>query len=306
MNELKKGKEVWWEDPEGKTSGPYVVKEIDYAEDGALYDDTIILISNGTSEAEVWAGELQDLELRRERIKKLVERITEIAEKDDWSVHNHNEKYNKIDLYFAKSSSRDQDFGFYIDYNSGDIDGFINAVEEFYENYDPSEEAALWIGEDGHGKCGAPYDLADILTDMNECKDNVKDLIDLFYQELKGVKITKPTKASQFYQRLNQVRTEVIENIQAIFKDICEKLGVRSVLWSTITNQNDTDICYETDSDSCSVLPSTIELDDDDDKSFIIIFASFEDCPNSINGENIYTETLIDILGYLENYRSTL
>lgn len=305
MNELKKGKEVWWDDPDGKTSGIYVVDEINYDEDGALYDDTIVLISNGTSEAEVWAGELQDMELRRERIKELVGRITEIAEEDDWIVHNHNEKYNKIDLYFAKSSSRDQDFGFYINYASGDIDGFINAVEEYYESYDPSEEAALWIGEDGHGKNGAPYDLADILDDMNECKNNVKELIDLFYQELKGVKINKPTKASQLYQKLNQVRTEVIENIQTIFKDICEKLEVRSVLWSIITNQIDPDICYETDSDSCSVLPSTIELDDDD-KSFIIIFASFEDCPNSINGENIYTETLIDILEYLENYRSTL
>ncbi len=305
MNELKKGKEVWWEDPDGKTSGVYIIAEINYDEDGALYDDTIVLISNGTSEAEVWAGELQDMELRRKRIKELIDRVTEIAEDDDWSVHNNDENYNKIDLYFSKYSSRDQDFGFYIDYNSGDIDGFINAIEEYYESYDPSEEAVLWIGEDGLGMNGAPSDIAEILADMNECKDNVKNLIDLFYQKLKGVKIAKPTKTFQFYQRLNQVRTEVIENIQDVFKDTCEKLGVRSLLWSTITNQNDPDICYETDSDACSVLPSTIELADDD-KSFIIIFASFEDCPNSINGENIYTDTLIDILKYLENYRSTL
>lgn len=101
-NSLSIGKEVWWEDPEGKTSGPYKVEEIRYDEDGGLYDDTIILISNSTSEAEVEAWELQDLTLRRQKIKELVDRVTDIVEEDDWSVHNHDENYNKVDLYLSK------------------------------------------------------------------------------------------------------------------------------------------------------------------------------------------------------------
>lgn len=68
---------------------------------------------------------------------------------------------------------------------------------------------------------------------------------------------------------------------------------------------SDNDICYEKDSGPSSVLPDTIGLTDDD-KGFYITFASYCDAPSSNDGENIYTETLIDILEYLENYRSTL
>lgn len=179
-------------------------------------------------------------------------------------------------------------------------------MEAYYDSYDPYEEAALWIGEDGHGRNGAPHDLADILDDMKECKENVKKLIDLLNQELREHKAPKPAKAFQLYRRLNEVRTKIIENIQDAFIEICKHRNARSVLWSIITNNDDPDICYETDVDCRSVLPSTIELDDENDKSFIISFASFEDCPNSIDGENLYTETLIDILEYLENYRSKI
>ena len=168
-NTLSIGQDVWWKDPEGKTSGSFLVLEIKYDEDGGLYDDTIVLISNGVSEAEVEACELQDLTLRRQKIKELVDRVTEIVEDDDWSVHNHDENYNNIDLYLSKSSSRGQDFGFYVDYDSGDVNGLINTIEAYYESYDPCEEAALWIGEDGHGRNGSPHDLADILDDMKEC-----------------------------------------------------------------------------------------------------------------------------------------
>lgn len=47
-----------------------------------------------------------------------------------------------------------------------------------YESYDPDEETALWIGEDGHGKRGAPYYLRDILETMEECEKEIKKLLD--------------------------------------------------------------------------------------------------------------------------------
>lgn len=307
-NTLFNGKEVWWSDPENKTSGAYKVLEIkrnpDDPDEG-LYDDTIVLISNGVSEAEVEAWELQDLGLRRKRIEEFVNRITAIAEDDDWSVHNHSENYDKVDLYLSKYSNADQDFGFYVECETGDADEFINAVEGYYNSDDPYEEAALWIDPDGHGKNGAPDDLKDLIADMEECKGNVKGLIDLLRQELKGIKIVKQTYHSQYSERVYNIRTEVIESIFYTIKDICEQTQTCSILWDDITGHENPDICYEKDSGPSSVLPDTIGLTDDD-KGFYITFASYCDAPSSNDGENIYTETLIDILEYLENYRSTL
>lgn len=61
---LKVGNKVWWMDPDdGTSSGEYKILEIrtDPDDSNILYDDTIILIGNGVSEAEVWAGELKPI-----------------------------------------------------------------------------------------------------------------------------------------------------------------------------------------------------------------------------------------------------
>lgn len=250
-NTLLVGQDVWWSDPENKTSGAYIVLEIkrnpDDPDEG-LYDDTIVLISNGVSETEVEAWELQDLGLRRKRIEKFVNHITAIAEDDGWSVHNHSENYDKVDLYLSKYSNADQDFGFYVECETGDADEFINAVEGYYNSYDPYEEAALWIGPDGHGKNGAPDNLKDLIADMEECKGNMKGLINFLKQELKGIKIVKPNHHSQYSKRLNDIRTEIMESVFEVTKDICQKTNSRSILWDDITGHENPDICYEKDS----------------------------------------------------------
>ena len=56
------------------------------------------------------------------------------------------------------------------------LDDLPSEVYERYENYDPSEEAALWIGPDGHGKNGAPHDMEDILDDMKEVESLLENL----------------------------------------------------------------------------------------------------------------------------------
>lgn len=53
--ELEIGDEVYWKDPAGETSGVYKVVAI-LSDD--LGDETIVLISNGYSEAEVYLSEL--------------------------------------------------------------------------------------------------------------------------------------------------------------------------------------------------------------------------------------------------------
>ena len=44
---------------------------------------------------------------------------------------------------------------------------------DYYEGYDPSEEAILWCDSSGHGKKGAPYHLKDIIADMEEAEEMV-------------------------------------------------------------------------------------------------------------------------------------
>lgn len=61
---LKVDNKCYWKDPAGETSGIYTILEIRYNPndiDDALTDDTIILIGNGYSEAEVTLNEIYGL-----------------------------------------------------------------------------------------------------------------------------------------------------------------------------------------------------------------------------------------------------
>ena len=79
MRKFKKGQRVYWNDPAGETSGEYTVldaheeKYQNYTdEDVEDYDDRIILIGDGHSEAEVNAEELDLLcPLSPEEIRKV-------------------------------------------------------------------------------------------------------------------------------------------------------------------------------------------------------------------------------------------
>lgn len=53
-------------------------------------------------------------------------------------------------------------------------------MREYWQNFDPDEEAAKWIGEDGHGVNGAPYSLREILNDMVDCEDMLCELLVAF------------------------------------------------------------------------------------------------------------------------------
>lgn len=61
---LKEGNECYWKDPAEETSGIYEIAEIRYDEDDlddSLSNDTIILLTNGNSEAEVTLNEIYGL-----------------------------------------------------------------------------------------------------------------------------------------------------------------------------------------------------------------------------------------------------
>lgn len=86
---------------------------------------------------------------------------------------------------FAKSSPRGQDFWFELD-DEAELADLVRAVKEYYEAYDPSYEAYLWLDETGHGKNGAPYDMKELYEDMEACEQYIDDVFEILYEEAYG------------------------------------------------------------------------------------------------------------------------
>lgn len=110
---------------------------------------------------------------RENNMKKYVEEIINVAENLDWSVH-----VNNSDFEFEKFSPAGQDFNFCV--TASNLDNVTREIKERCDNFDPSEEAYLWLDDSGHGKNGAPYDMKDVYEDMEECQKMIQEL----YEEL--------------------------------------------------------------------------------------------------------------------------
>ena len=79
-------------------------------------------------------------------------------------------KCRTFHLSFNVSLSMDKIFNFYAEMQQGNIETLIADIKEYYEDFDPDYEAYLWIGEDEHGKKGAPYHIKDIVADMEDAE----------------------------------------------------------------------------------------------------------------------------------------
>lgn len=82
-----------------------------------------------------------------------------IAEDLGWTVHK-----DLYDIELGQYTTYGQDFWFSVNRN----EDYVKQVYEYYDSFDPEQEALLWVGDDGHGKNGAPYHLKDIIKDMEE------------------------------------------------------------------------------------------------------------------------------------------
>ena len=51
-------------------------------------------------------------------------------------------------------------------FKAGCFENLLRSMAEWVSDFDVDAEAALWIGDDGHGKNGAPYHIKDIVEDM--------------------------------------------------------------------------------------------------------------------------------------------
>ena len=83
---------------------------------------------------------------------------------------------------FGRYSSAGQDFSFYV-YIGETMSDFAYNILNYHDNFDPSEEAYLWLDDSGHGKNGAPYDMRDVYDDMEECKGFIYELYEFIIKE---------------------------------------------------------------------------------------------------------------------------
>lgn len=111
-------------------------------------------------------------------IHNMIDRITECAEVQGWSVHASKNPKAEIWLFeFSQYTAAGQDFNFSAKMSDNGPDSLIKSVRDYYDGFDPDEEAYLWIGDDGHGKNGAPYRIRDIVADMEDAGGMVLDLL---------------------------------------------------------------------------------------------------------------------------------
>lgn len=103
-------------------------------------------------------------------MKNYIDKVIELAESLGWNVTVDD---NDVDFQYYTSYGQDCHMNITVTEN---YDTFIEEIYSYYENYDVSEETALWVDESGHGKNGAPYDIEDILNDMKEFESAIYDL----------------------------------------------------------------------------------------------------------------------------------
>lgn len=81
---------------------------------------------------------------------------------------------------FSMYSSIGQDFHCTVHVSADDdISDLVDRLIDYYDDFDPDEEASMWIDETGHGRNGAPYRISDIVKDMEECQEEVDNLIQI-------------------------------------------------------------------------------------------------------------------------------
>jgi len=109
-------------------------------------------------------------EAMNEAIKELIEKVESLG----WSVEEEGEN----EYRFGKYSPAGQDFS--ISVEGENKEELISSTYKAYEDYDVSEQTYLWLDDTGHGRNGAPYEMKDVLADMEACEQMILDL----YNEL--------------------------------------------------------------------------------------------------------------------------
>lgn len=75
---------------------------------------------------------------------------------------------------FYKKAPKGLDFSFEVNIGD-DINDFARNIHNLFMDYDVSYETYLWLDNTGHGKNGAPYELEDVLEDIQNCELYIND-----------------------------------------------------------------------------------------------------------------------------------
>lgn len=99
------------------------------------------------------------------------ETIENIAELCGWKVSIDNTTFEFEQMIGT------HDFVFAIQCEEKSLQSFVIQLENYLKNFDVDYETSIWIGEDGHGKNGAPYHIKDILDEMYSAKEQIATLL---------------------------------------------------------------------------------------------------------------------------------
>lgn len=96
-----------------------------------------------------------------------IDTIIKKAESLGWSV----EKKGDNEYRFSQFSPYGQDFSFTVE--GATAEAIIDGINEYYGDFDVSEETYRWLDCTGHGRNGAPHEMKDVLADMEACEEMV-------------------------------------------------------------------------------------------------------------------------------------
>lgn len=110
---------------------------------------------------------------------KFSKKLMEIIEKAGYVMTEDDLDYN-----FQFYSPAGQDFYFSISkINAIDLDTLGAEIYDYYNCFDVSEAAYMWLDSTGHGKNGAPYDMKDVYEDMEACESKIYELFEIIQCE---------------------------------------------------------------------------------------------------------------------------
>ena len=146
--------------------------------------------------------------------------IEKAAEEAGWNVTigKRDDGGYDIDFQMYTDFGQDRNEPFYVQ----KLEDIKSEVYDRYQNFDPSEEAALWIDESGHGKNGAPHDMEVVLNDMKDVEQALENLS----LTLCGNKLPDPNKVD-FTREANNLRDRcLMELLSNIHRARPAKFGV--------------------------------------------------------------------------------
>ena len=118
------------------------------------------------------------------KINKVLAKVCkDLGIKIDVSEYDDDEH---VTIFFSFYTNSGQDVCKEIDLDDwNDVDAIRLKLDELYECFDVDYETYIWLGNDGHGRSGAPYHIKDLLADMEEVDEKLKQLSIEFEKAIK-------------------------------------------------------------------------------------------------------------------------